>query len=56
MTFRESFVVVYISASLKILGNVNVIIGTKKYDMDTLVFHLVEAFGKVKGFVNLITT
>ena len=46
-----------ITASLKILDNISVIISTKKYDTDTplLVFHLVQAFRTAKGFVNFIT-
>ena len=57
--FSESFIVVFeltdIRASLKSLDNISVIIRTKKYDNDTsLSFHLVQAFGAAKGFINLI--
>ena len=44
------------SASLKTLNNISVIISSKKYDTDTfLSFHLLQAFNTAKGFVNLIT-
>ena len=41
---------------LKILPNISVIIGTKNMlPIPLLVFHLVQAFGTAKGFVNLMT-
>ena len=45
-----------ISGSLEILDNFSVILRTEKYDTDTsLIFHLVQALGATKGFINLIT-
>ena len=45
-----------ISASMKILDNISVIISTKKYDTDTsLNFHLIQAFGTTIGLENFIT-
>ena len=42
--------------SLKIFDNISVIISMEKYDTDTsLSFHLVQAFGTAKDFVNLMT-
>ena len=44
------------SASLKTLDNINVIISTKSMIPIPLSgFHLIQAFNTAKGFVNLIT-
>ena len=44
------------SASLKILDNISVIISMKNnIPIPLLVFHLLQAFGTAKGFVNFIT-
>ena len=45
-----------ITDSLKILDNISVIISTKNMMLiPLLVFHLVQAFGTPKGFINFIT-
>ena len=60
-TFCESFVVVFvtyrdISASLKALNNISVIISMKNIiPISLLIFHLIQAFGTAKNCVNLIT-
>ena len=45
-----------ISGSLEILDSIGVMLTTKKYDTDTsLSFHLVQALGTAKCFINLTT-
>ena len=58
--FCKSFVVVFViyrhNCLTEILDNISVNMSTKRYDTDTsFSFHLTQAFGAAKGFVNSIT-
>ena len=54
--FQFCLVFIDISTSLKILDNISVIISTKNMiRIPLLAFHIVQAFGTLKDFLNLIT-
>ena len=53
---RLCLLLIDISGSLEILDNISVIFRTKNIiPIPLLVFHLVQALGTAKGFINLIT-